>query len=650
MHDQNEARLICTCEATMTLDGDMLGATGKPASQLCRAQLDTFRQALGSFAAITVACTQEAPLFSEVAEDAGYAGTLRFANIRETGGWSDDGAKAAPKMAALLAMAEMPGSSFETVSLESNGIALVLGRDEVAIEAARQLSGVLDLTVLLLPGADVAPPRQTTWPVLQGRIARAKGHMGAFELTVDAYAAPAPSSRARLDFGPARDGAVSRCDLVLDLTGGQPLFHHTRPGYLRADPRDPAAVAALVAEAGQMVGIFDKPKYIDFEAGLCAHSRNTKTGCTRCLDLCPTGAILPAGDTVAIDPAICAGCGQCAAACPTGAASYALPAVGSLADRLRAGLAAWVDAGGRSAPVILFHDEDHGAPLIDAAARFGRGLPAHVIPVQVNEPSQIGPEIMAAAMAWGAGGIRVLAKDRPAHPLDGLATTLELMAAICEATGHPADACALIQTDDPDALETALWHPAQPMRPTRSSFLPPEDKRGLLTLAMEELNRTAPRPTQRIDLPKGAPFGTVTLNLDSCTLCLACVGACPTGALGDNPDKPMLRFTESACVQCGICAATCPEQAIAITPQMDFAAWANPKRILKEEEPFCCTSCGKGFGTGSSIRRVMERLEGHWMFSGEDGAARKRLLTMCDDCRTKEVVIAGFDPHEGPTG
>lgn len=640
-----ETRLICTCEGTMTLAPETLGAQGKPASQLCRAQLDHFRAALGQFSSVTVACTQEAPLFAEVAEDEGFSGALRFANIRETAGWSADGARAAPKMAALLAMAEVEATPFEVVSLESNGVALILGRDGVALEAARQLSETLDITVLLQPGADVAPPRQTTWPVLQGRIAQATGHLGAFELTVNAYAAPAPSSRARLDFGPARDGAVSRCDLVVDLTGGAPLFHETRPGYFRADPRNPAAVAQMVAAAAQMTGTFDKPKYIDFTPDLCAHSRNTITGCTRCLDLCPTGAIEPAGDSVAIDPAICAGCGQCAAACPTGAAAYALPVVANIARRLRRGMGAFVQAGGTAAPVILFHDDSHGAALIDACARFGRGLPAHVIPVAINEPTQVGPEIMAAALAWGAGSVRVLTKARPSHPLDGLAATLDLMAAICAATGLGPDACALIQTDDPDAMEAALWQPASPLRASRSTFLPPEDKRGLLTLAMAELNRTAPKPAAVIPLAKGAPFGTVSLKPDACTLCLACVGACPAGALGDNPDRPMLRFTESACVQCGICAATCPEQAISIAPQIDFDAWAQPKRVLKEEDPFCCTACGKAFGTGASIRRVMERLQGHWMFSGPDGAQRQRLLTMCDDCRTREVVIAGFDPH-----
>jgi Fe-S-cluster-containing hydrogenase component 2 len=168
---------------------------------------------------------------------------------------------------------------------------------------------------------------------------------------------------------------VSRCDLVIDLTGGTPLFPAAaRPATFRADPRDPAAVARLVAEASHMVGTFDKPRFIDFSADLCAHSRNRKTGCTRCLDLCPAGAILPAGDSVAIDAEICAGCGQCAAACPTGPRATRCRR-SRPRRRLRSGIRAWYAAGGTSAPVILFHDEDHGAALIDASPASAAACP-----------------------------------------------------------------------------------------------------------------------------------------------------------------------------------------------------------------------------------------------------------------------------------
>ena len=651
---QPGATLICSCEGTMPLDLAALksgGAAinGRPAHQLCRAQLDNFRAALGEFAALTVCCTQEAPLFQEVAAEQGGA-ALSFVNIRETAGWSEAAANAGPKMAALIAMAQIEPAPFELVSLESDGVALVLGAGPEAVEAAEALAEALDVTVLLSPGSRVAPPRQTVFPVLQGQVRQARGHLGAFELTIDAYAAPSPSSRAELAFEASRNGAVSRCDLVIDLRGAAPLFPaaEQRPGYLRADPRDGAAVARLVARAVQMTGTFDKPRFIDFAPDICAHSRNRITGCTRCLELCPTGAIQPGNDSVVIDPHICAGCGQCAAACPTGAASYALPGVGDLAERLRAGLRAWFAAGASTAPVILLHDEAHGAPLIDALARHGRGLPAHVIPMALNEITQAGPELLATALAYGAGGLRLLAPARPAHPLDGLEETLALIELIAAATGLPADLCTLLQTDDPDALSAALWHPAPAARPQRASFLPPRDKRGLLIMAISELNRVAPQPAEQIDLPRGAPFGSVELDVDACTLCLACVGACPAGALGDNPDQPMLRFSESACVQCGICAATCPENAIALTPQIDFAAWQQPRRVLKHEPPFECTSCGKPFGTRSSIERITERLADHWMFTGEEGAKRRALLTMCDDCRTRQVVLDGFDPIDKP--
>ena len=134
-----------------------------------------------------------------------------------------------------------------------------------------------------------------------------------------------------------------------------------------------------VLKARDLTGRFEKPRYIAFDASLCAHSRSNIVGCRRCLDLCPAGAITPAGDHVAIDPNICAGCGQCAAACPTGAASSAMPPPDALLRKLRTMLLAYRAAGGTD-PVVLFHDQAHGTPMLEAVAQYGDGLPAHVLP------------------------------------------------------------------------------------------------------------------------------------------------------------------------------------------------------------------------------------------------------------------------------
>src|ERR1700738_1247008 len=144
--------LICSCEKTMPLDAQAIGrgCAGKitQANQLCGLELERFKAALADGAPVTVACTQEAPLFREVAEDFPQA-QLTFVNIRETGGWSNDAASAGPKAAALIAAAGEEMSPISMVTLQSEGIALIYGRDEIAIEAAQRLAGPLATPALL---------------------------------------------------------------------------------------------------------------------------------------------------------------------------------------------------------------------------------------------------------------------------------------------------------------------------------------------------------------------------------------------------------------------------------------------------------------------------------------------------------------------
>jgi ferredoxin len=649
MADKPRQVLICSCDDTMPIDADVIkracrGSEVTAAHQLCRAELERFRKLADM--PLTVGCTQEAPLFAEVA---GARADIRFANIRETAGWSKDANAAAPKMAALLAVAaeSVPDITYDT--LTSEGVILICGRDERAIEAADLLKDHLDVTVLIKPPAAVVPPRVTEYPVVRGSIRAAKGHLGAFELTVDGFAQPVPSSRGTLTFGAAKDGAVSRCDIVLDLTGDAPLFTAAdlRDGYLRADPSDGGAVLKAVLKARDLTGAFDKPRYVTYTADICAHSRSNIVGCNRCLDLCPTGAIAPDGDHVAIDANICAGCGQCTAVCPTGAASYALPPPDFFMRHLRTLLTAYSDAGGERA-IVLIHDDAHGTPLIDALARFGDGLPANVLPVAVNEVTQVGLEAIAAAFAYGASQMHLLLRGKPRHDVTGLAKTLALAEPILAGLGFGVGRVSTIETDDPDVLGTMLRTIA-PMEPTPrpASFFPSGGKREVLRLALRELQRAAPAPVDVIALPTGAPLGAVDVDVAGCTLCLACVSACPTGALGDDPEKPTLRFSEDACVQCGLCKATCPEKVITLKPQLDFRAATASARVLKQEEPFCCIRCGKPFGTKGAIERVTAKLAGrHWMFAGD--AKRLDVLKMCEDCRVIAATEATFDPHGAP--
>jgi ferredoxin len=658
MADRPATILICSCEDTMPLDGATIrracrGASVTTAHQLCRAELEKFRAAASRGDPLVVGCTQEAPLFAQVASEVAGEVTenadVAFANIRETAGWSKDAGAAGPKMAALLAAAQEPAPETSFVSFSSEGVVLIYGRDEQAIEAGLLLKDHLDVTVLIKPPANVTPPRVTDFPVVKGSIRAANGHLGAFELTVDDYAQPAPSSRGTLSFAGSRSGAVSRCDLVLDLSGGVPLFNASdlRDGYLRADPGDGAAVLRAVLKARDLVGTFDKPRYVAYTADLCAHSRSGIVGCTRCLDLCPTGAITPAGDHVAIDAHVCAGCGQCAAACPTGAASYALPPADALMRKLRVLLATYRDAGGTNA-IVLLHDDAHGTPLIDALARFGDGLPANVLPLAVNELTQVGLETVAAAFAYGASALRFLLRAKPRHDIAGLTKTLALAEPILSGLGFGAGRAATIETDDPDALGAAL-RAIDPMaaasRP--ASFVATGEKRDVMRLALRELHRAAPAPVDVIALPAGAPFGKVEIKVAGCTLCLACVSACPTGALLDNPERPMLRFAEDACVQCGLCQATCPEKVISLAPQLDFRAATASARVLKEEEPFACIRCGKPFGVKSAIERVTAKLEGkHWMF--QSSSARLDVIKMCEDCRVIAMSEDQLDPYGAP--
>ncbi|GFE49751.1 4Fe-4S ferredoxin [Roseobacter cerasinus] len=626
--------LLCDCLGSQPIDGDAISATtgltcAKIMTHACGAEVAQTAERLAE-GDVMVACQQEAALFRDLAEEINAA-QPRFVDLRDRAGWSDESAEAAPKMAALAAEALLDAPPERTIDIMSSGACLIIGKGEVALQAAQDLAGILAVTVLL-PAPDEVTPGGG-FDVVAGALARVTGSLGQFDLRIDGFQHIIAGGRGAARWTEPKNGALSQCDVILDLSGGRPLFPapEKRDGYLRADPGSQSAVANAVLQASQMIGTFEKPLYVRLEEPLCAHSRAEQAACSKCLDACPTGAITSAGEHVAIDPLICAGCGACAALCPSAAITYDAPPVASLFARMNTLANTFRKAGGTD-PRLLVHD-DHGAEMISLAARYGRGLPSDVIPLSVSALAGVGHAEMLAALASGFARVSVLLAPRSDR--DVLRQEADLANAIA---GQPS--VDLLDLSDPDALSDALYDQT-PATSLTEPILPLGTRRQVTRLAAKALQPDA----EVLPLPEAAPYGAVLLDQEACTLCLSCVSLCPAGALGDNPDKPQLRFQEDACLQCGLCATICPETAITLEPQLNLSDTALAQRVLHEEEPFACVECGSLFGSKSTVERIMEKLAGkHSMFSNPQAA---RMIQMCDNCRIQAQYHSENNPFAG---
>jgi ferredoxin len=346
-----------------------------------------------------------------------------------------------------------------------------------------------------------------------------------------------------------------------------------------------------------------------------------------------------------VEPHTCAGCGGCATVCPSGAMTYATPRVPDMGARLKALLDTYRGAGGRDA-CLLFHDAGEGRRAVLELGRRGKGLPARVIPVECFHVASVGIDLMLGAIAYGASQVRIVTTGKTADTYRAaLQSQMGYAEAILQGLGYPGEHFALVGED---ALEAQLWGitpaaaPAQPAAYNLST-----GKRTSLDFALDHLAKHAKQAPEEIALPAGAPFGALVVNKETCTLCKACIGACPEAALLDAQDAPQLRFIERNCVQCGLCVDTCPEDAIRLVPRLLLGAQAKQPVVLNEAEPFNCVRCGKPFGTKAMIDSMLVKVGGHSMFAG--GGALKR-LQMCADCRVVDMMNAKDESsiHEYP--
>ncbi len=430
------------------------------------------------------------------------------------------------------------------------------------------------------------------WSLTRGRPLELQGYLGAFRLRLEAGEPLGPF------------------DLVVDLSRPPLIAAEVLPfGYFvpGEDPR------RTVEELECWVGEFEKPRYFSYRPDLCAHGGPRHQGCRSCIEVCPAQAIVSVSERrIEVDPYLCQGCGDCTAVCPSGALNYRTVERQILLEGLFAELFHSPGA------TILFYPEGEA----ERNDFHREGWIRQPLPTV----AACGPEVWLALIAAGAAAVRLQRQGLLAGSRETLEGQMAWVNALLDGLGYGNDRVVWLE-DDPQPVA------GKAIVPGRLAALP--GKRDMLELALHHLIRQAEQPPERIPLPRGAPFGSVEVDEERCTLCFACVGACPVQALQAGSDGFQLRFVEQNCLQCNRCAEVCPETAIRLVPRLLTDDRRRQPRLLHQEAVFHCPECGKGFATRKIIETVLAKIAGHPLFTD---ARQKRRLLLCEDCRVRDLM------------
>lgn len=432
-------------------------------------------------------------------------------------------------------------------------------------------------------------------------------------------------------------------DLVLDLQPTPSFAGRRLPmGYYAPGP-DSEELNKVMAELPEMRGQFQKPQFTTFQKNRCLHGLARTRDCRKCIEVCPFGAIQSVDRKVSVNHYLCQGCGGCALVCPADAIRMVHPPQEEILNALRSSLESrTADA---DAPLMMVISDPETADYTKLPATDEKAND-RMVRFEVEEIGYIGLETILAALSYGVRRVVVACgNENPPGIRNAVAWHTELAGAILKGLDMPEDKCRFVVVPpeespfEEEASKTDSLDAQTNVTPISPQVFPPrQERRVLIRLTAQHLYETSGSRKPWLPLPSGSPFGTVTVDPSTCTLCMACAAACPSGALSAGGDVPRLLFLEARCHQCSLCEETCPEHAIQLLPRLLCDPKAVEARVvLREAEAFRCIKCDMPFASRAMVNSMKEKLKGHWMYASERQLSR---LQMCRICRTRDALVS----------
>lgn len=294
----------------------------------------------------------------------------------------------------------------------------------------------------------------------------------------------------------------------------------------------------------------------------CCHTIHQRSTCTRCVDACPTGALV-FDEGLKLDLGRCRECGACATACPTAALEARNPTDDQLLVEMRRAVAA-----GRPVVFACLPKQSEAAEQIISVPCLSRvdesllfaalalGAPgAYLLSVDCCQCRSAGARAAAEAVV---GRVNALLADTPLT--DAIRFVDELPSAACAAVAAAPgpsrrDFLRLIsrQAARVGSESVAQWLGEEPVEPPtgRAAQLPA--KRQLLLAAWRKLGYPVPPEFD------SAQLWARLRVADACNGCQMCARFCPTGALRveTHAGGADLTFAPALCVDCGLCRDAC---------------------------------------------------------------------------------------------